>query len=175
MPQQWGLEPLCWEERLGELGLLSLGKRRLRGDLIATFQYLKGAYRKDGKNLFNKACCDRTRSNDFKLWDCRFRLDIRKKIITMRVVKYWHKMSREAVEVPSLKTLKARLDRALSNLIRLKMSLLTVEGLVWVTSTGPFQPKAFYDSMILWSRQIRSGKCVWFPSSLGDSGTKSHS
>jgi len=61
-----GLEPLCWEERLGELGLLSLGRRRLRGDLLAAFQYLKGKdiyiyYRKDGDNIFSKACCDRTR------------------------------------------------------------------------------------------------------------------
>ena len=50
--------------------------------------------------------------------------------------------------VTSLLTFKARLDGALSNLIWLKMSLLTAGGLGWVTSKGPFQPKAFNDSMI---------------------------
>jgi len=47
----------------------------------------------------------------------------------MRVVKHWHRLPREAVEAPSLETFKARLDGALSNLVWLKLSLLTAGGL----------------------------------------------
>ena len=51
-----GLEYLSYKDRLRELGLFSLDKRRLRGDLIAAFQYLKGTYRKDGGGLFTRVC-----------------------------------------------------------------------------------------------------------------------
>ncbi|KFP95583.1 hypothetical protein N329_06740, partial [Haliaeetus albicilla] len=55
--------------------------------------------------------------NSFKLKEDRFRLDIRKKFFTVRVVKHWNRLPQEAVDGPSLEVFKARLDGALSNLI----------------------------------------------------------
>jgi len=46
------MEQFSYEKRLRELGLFSLKKRRLQGDLIAAIQYLKGAYKEDGDKLF---------------------------------------------------------------------------------------------------------------------------
>jgi len=81
------------------------------------FQHFNWAYKKDRDKLFSRTCTNRTRSNGFKLKEGRFRLDIRKKFFTIRVVKHWNMLSREDVDAPSLEIFKVRLDGALSNLI----------------------------------------------------------
>jgi len=83
-----GPEHLSYEERLRELEFFSPEKRRLLGDHVAVFQYIKGAYKKDGETVFTEACSDGTRGNGFKVKEGRFRADIRRKIFTRIVVRH---------------------------------------------------------------------------------------
>ena len=76
------VEHLSYEERLSEMGLFSLEKRRLQSDLTVVFQHLKEAYRQEGDGLFKQADNDMTRGNAFKVKEGKFKLGIRRKIFT---------------------------------------------------------------------------------------------
>ncbi|KAK4814375.1 hypothetical protein QYF61_017871 [Mycteria americana] len=97
-----GLEAMSYEERLRTLGLSSLETRRLRDDLIALCSFLRRGSGEGGADPFSLGSSDRMHGNGSKLYQGRFRLDIRKHFFTKRVVKHWNRLPREVVNAPSL-------------------------------------------------------------------------
>lgn len=131
----------------------SVWKREDSGKTLQQpFNTYRGLTRKTGTNS-STAFINRTGHNDFKLKEDRWRLDIRKKSFRRGVVKHHNRLPRKAVDTPFLETFKVRLDRALSNLIQLKMSLLIARGLDKVIFKDHLQPKLLYVTLNISDRK----------------------
>jgi len=99
------------------VGAVQPGEEKAPGRPYSSLPVPEGDLQASCKGTFTRACSSRRRGNDFKLKKGRYRSAIRKKFITVRVVRHWHRLPSEAVAAPSLAVFKVRLDGALSNLV----------------------------------------------------------
>ena len=106
-----GLYNLSYTDRLRECKLLPLEQRRVRGDLIQTYKFLKGFDKVNYNRFFTLHVGNRTRGHSLKLSKSRSRLDFRKNFFSQRVVNSWNKLPQSVIDAYSVNTFKNRLDK----------------------------------------------------------------
>ena len=102
---------------LGNWVCLALKKRRLRGDWIQVYKYLRCGSHSGEAGLFSVVRGDRTRGNGLKLLQRKFRTNVCKNLFTVRLTEHWNRLPREVVESPSLEIFKTRLDAYLCDVV----------------------------------------------------------
>ena len=102
---------LEYKERLKTLGLHSLERRRLRGDMIEVYKWVNGINKGDINDVLKLNQDQRTRTNGFKLEKSRFKKDIGKYWFGNRVVDMWNRLPSNVVGAETLNTFKNRLDK----------------------------------------------------------------
>ena len=154
-----GLERLSYEVRLRELGLFSLEKRRLRGDLINAYKYLKGGCQEDGARFFSVVPTDRKVGKEDKRKHWKVHLKVRKIFSTWRIAEHWNRLPRGTVQSPSLEIFKTCLDVILCSLLKVK--LLRQRG--WTRWSPEVLWNPYY-SVILWFLHPVNtwGYVLWF-------------
>jgi len=107
---------MTYEEWLRTLGLSSLERRRLRGDLVSLYSFLRRRIREGGADFFSLGSSGRMHGSSSKLHQrrFRFRLNSRKHFFIERVVKRWNRLPREMVDAPSFQR---HLDNTLNNML----------------------------------------------------------
>ena len=106
-----GMRGLEYDERLERLGMMTLGERRNRADLIELFRISKGLSAISLESFFELDTSGRTREHSLKLRRRRFQTDTRKFFFSQRVINRWNALDEEVVTAGSVEVFKERLRK----------------------------------------------------------------